>query len=97
MSLLNLLEVGGAAISWGGLRPKRSVGRAIRVVHSGGTFKAGRNAEKREARAREKELRLTQVEAAASGFIVYAPKRHQSRRTVEMLANRRLRQRGVAA
>lgn len=50
MSLLNLLEAGGAAISWGGLRQKRSPGRAVRIIHSGGTFNDGRNAEKRAAR-----------------------------------------------
>lgn len=50
MSLLNLLEAGGAAFCWHGLGPKRSRGRAIRVIHSGGTFNEGRNAERRAAR-----------------------------------------------
>jgi hypothetical protein len=76
------------------MRPK-SPGRIVRIAHSGSTFNAGRNAEKRDARERERELRATQVEAARTGFISHAPKRHQSRSTVDMLANRRLRQRGV--
>ena len=76
---------------------KHSIERTrFTVLHSGGTFKAGRNSEKREARAREKDLRVTQVTASLSGFIAYAPKCHQSRRTVQMLANRRLRQLGRA-
>lgn len=66
-----------------------------RTVHSGGTFNVGRNAEKREARSREIELRRDQVAALHSGLIVYAPKRHQSRKTVDMLSNRRLRQSGA--
>lgn len=60
-----------------------------------GTFRAGRNEEKRDARRREKFLRVEQVAALANGLIAFAPKRHQSRLTVDMLANRRLRQQGL--
>ncbi len=74
--------------------PKPVYGRR---VHSGDTFNAGRNKEKREARQRERLMRREQVAVFQSGLIVYAPKRHQSRLTLDMLANRRLRQRGVAA
>jgi hypothetical protein len=61
--------------------------------YSQGTFNAGRNAEKRNAGSRERQLRADQVAAFHGGLIVFAPKRHQSPRTIDMLANRRVRQR----
>lgn len=62
------------------------------VVRPGTTFSAGRNAEKRTARRREKLLRQNEVVLSSAGD--RAPKRIRSRLTVDMLADRRLRQRG---
>lgn len=74
------------------IRPK-SPGLVRGFVHSGSTFSAGRNAEKRKARAAERELR---PQIMAIDPHARMPKQHLSRLTVDMLANRRLRQRGVA-
>ncbi len=58
------------------------------------TFNAGRNAEKRAARASEAFLRKDAVSAALAGdFTVSTAKVRRSRLMVNMLADRRLRQR----
>jgi hypothetical protein len=66
------------------------------VLHSGSTFNARRNNEKREARLAEQDLRHDQVAAFHAGLIAYAPKRRMSGAMTDLLANRRLRQRGRA-
>lgn len=62
-----------------------------------GTFSAGRNAEKRAARRREKLIRQADVNVYLSSALYQAtrdnPKRIKSRLTVDMLAMRRMRQR----
>lgn len=65
-----------------------------RVVRPGATFNAGRNAEKRAARRREKLLRQSHVSLSSAGD--RAPKRIRSGLTVDMLSDRRLRQRQAA-
>lgn len=69
-----------------------------RTVHSGGTFNAGRNAEKRAARAEAKVERAIQVRIYRESEIGprRAPKNNCAA-MIDMLSNRRLRQRGVAA
>lgn len=67
------------------------------VARPGSTFNAGRNAEKRAARRREKLIRQEDVKGLTPMLVAYfgtAPKRIKSRLTVDMLADRRLRQRG---
>lgn len=67
------------------------------VVRPGTTFSAGRNAEKRAARRREKLIRQTNVANRNELMVAYfgrEPKRNNSRLTVDMLSDRRLRQRG---
>jgi hypothetical protein len=66
------------------------------VVRPGATFNAGRNAEKRAARRREKLTRLADVSVTEllKGARTSTPKRIKSRLTIDMLADRRLRQRG---
>lgn len=59
------------------------------VARPGSTFNAGRNAEKRAARRREKLIREADLYVHGS-----MPKRVKSRLTVDMLSDRRLRQRG---
>jgi hypothetical protein len=73
------------------IRPK-SPGRLVRIAHSGSTFNAGRNAEKRAARNASKALRARLV-AKANGKRV--PKLEHSRLMIDMLANRQLRQRAA--
>lgn len=68
------------------------------VVRPGTTFTAGRNAEKRKARHREKLIRQADVNIYLSSPLMQAvngrePKQIKSNLTAEMLANRRLRQR----
>jgi hypothetical protein len=71
--------------------------RPGRVVHSSGTFNAGRNAEKRKARAENRAMRKHLVDAYLAGNLPVRPaKRKYSPKLIEMLANRRLRQRGHA-
>lgn len=62
-------------------------------IPSQGTISAGRNAEKRKARAASKSLRQRLVAKALPGTRV--PKLEYSRLMIDMLANRRLRQRAV--
>lgn len=68
------------------------------VVRPGTTFNVGRNAEKRAARRREKLIRQADVAHARSPLMVEyfgtEPKRVKSRLTIDMLSDRRLRQRG---
>lgn len=67
----------------------------IRVVHSGGTFNDGRNAEKRAARAAAKAERAIQVRIYRESEIGprRAPKNNCAA-MIEMLSDRRLRQVG---
>lgn len=58
------------------------------VVRQGTTFNAGRNAEKRKARHREKLIREADLYVHGS-----MPKRSKSQLTIDMLSDRRLRQR----
>lgn len=80
-------------------RPKTK-GRLARIVHSGSTFNAGRNAEKRKASEAQHKFRRGDVESHADLVGTWAdqmrpaPKRNCDVR-MHMLANRRLRQRGV--
>jgi hypothetical protein len=61
-----------------------------------GTFNAGRNAEKRAARFVERAERAGAIAASQAGdFTVNTAKVKRSRLMVTMLADRRLRQRGV--
>lgn len=76
-----------------GLQPKRI--ERYSVIHSGSTFTAKRNIEKRDARAEEARLRVKQVaHYAARGL--KAPKTRCSECVVDMLSDRRLRQRGFS-
>lgn len=59
-----------------------------------GTFGNGRNAEKRVAREAQEVFRRHVVRAAGGEA---SPKRKYSRQLINMLANRRLRQRGLAS
>ena len=68
------------------IQPK-SQGRTRKLLASS-AFNAGRNQEKRDARRRERLMRAAHV-----ATVTYRPKRHLSHLTVDMLANRRLRQR----
>jgi hypothetical protein len=70
--------------------------RPGRVAHSGGTFNAERNAEKRAARADEARQRVMQVQHYSDRGL-RAPKSRCSVRLMDMLAERRLRQTGRAA
>jgi hypothetical protein len=64
-------------------------GRTVRMLASDGTFNAGRNEEKREARADEAAFRAAVV---AGNRGKRSPKRRISSRMIEMLSDRRLRQ-----
>lgn len=80
-------------------------------VPSAGTFRAGRNAEKRAARAEDAKNRASMIKlcddvhamdvalcarlGGAPKPIVHIPKRHASTKMIDMLANRRLRQIGA--
>lgn len=70
-------------------------GRARRLVHSDGTFNDGRNQDKREARAQWRAARAEQVEAYRLSELPRqrAPKNNLSPLLIDLLANRRLRQR----
>lgn len=70
--------------------------RPGRAIHRGGTFNAERNVEKRAARADEARQRLMQVRHYADRGLK-APKTRCSVQMMDMLSERRLRQRGVAA
>lgn len=60
-----------------------------------GTFNVGRNREKRAARTLEVTLRKDAVDRhRTGGFTDRAPKVKRSRLMINLLANRRLRQRG---
>lgn len=71
---------------------------AVTIFHTGGTFKSGRNKEKRTAREAERLLRSDAIAAAQAGdFTVNTAKIKRGLLMANMLANRRLRQRGRAA
>jgi hypothetical protein len=80
-------------------RPKTQ-GRLVRFVHHGSTYSVGRNIEKRKARADAKRERAIQVDAYQRSEVFatprHAPKCRLSALEMDMLADRRLRQRGVS-
>lgn len=71
--------------------------RPGRVVHRGGTFNVGRNAEKRAARAADVVSRRRAITEVRLGLRGVKPAKGNGRLTIKMLSDRRLRQRGVAA
>jgi hypothetical protein len=71
--------------------------QTIAPRRGGNTLNVGRNAEKRAARRREMLIRQTNVADRDALMVAYfgrEPKGNKSRLTVDMLADRRLRQRG---
>lgn len=67
------------------------------VARPGSTFNVGRNAEKRAARRQQKEIRRDDVKGITPLLVAYfgsEPKRIKSALTINMLSDRRMRQRG---
>lgn len=93
-TMLAAFGVGAPATEFRGVQPKAAYGRRI---HSGGTFNAGRNEQKRRAREQQALSRQHAVNEYLWGYKKFRPAKTNCGAVVKMLSDRRLRQRGVAA